>query len=70
MKKTEVDYRCELAVANKCRSWLLLHGFITERESMKIHERLVKFRDRHKIKISEEQIHSVVITYKGDAKGE
>lgn len=59
-----VDYRRELAVAKKCRDWLWSHGFITEQESMKIFDRLEKYKYEHNISISETQLHSVVITYK------
>ena len=53
-----------LAIAFACRRFLYLNGFLSESESDKVHERMMKYQNRMKIRrISEEQIDSVEFVY-------
>lgn len=62
-KKIEQENRKKLAIANACRMYLNLNGFISETENNKIHNRLMKYRDRNEVSISNEQLCSVDFTY-------
>lgn len=61
-------YRQELAAANFCREYLLIHGFLTDTENGKVHKRIVKYQDRNRIGISEAQLMSVELHYDDYAK--
>lgn len=52
------------AIACICRSFLYLNGFITEAENDRIHRKIMKWVDKHKVTLSKEQINSVEFTYK------
>lgn len=69
MKKkfTPKEARQILAQLNASRSTLYLSGMITEAENRKIHDRIMKWRDKHKVMISDAQLDSVEFTYKDKA---
>lgn len=63
-------YREELAIASFCRTYLHIHGFLSDAENDKVHKHLRKYQDRNRIEISEAQLLSVDITYDDNAKDE
>lgn len=63
-------YREELAIATFCRTYLHIHGFLSDTEDGNVHKRLIKHQDRNRIEISEAQLLSVDITYNDNAKDE
>lgn len=65
MKKSRFEYRRELAIAFRCLTWLQDHGFLDGEEFMVPYRKLGKFQDENKITITEKQLLSVSIIYKG-----
>lgn len=53
--------RNKLAIANYCRAFLYIHGFISDAEDDRIHKRIREWQDDNKIEITEEEILSVEI---------
>lgn len=52
-----MENRRKLAILNLCRSFLNVHGFITEVEDERIHNRLLKWQNKNDISISEAQLY-------------
>lgn len=69
-KDKERELRENLAKANFCRTYLHIQGFLSEQENEKVHTRIMKWQDKNKVAISEEQLLSVDISYDDDAKEE
>lgn len=67
-KKTEVERRRALAIANACRTYLNLSGFLSEAENNKIHARIIRYRNRNNVRISGAQLSSVDFIYDDNAK--
>lgn len=65
-----MENRRKLAILNLCRSFLNVHGFITEVEDERIHNRLLKWQNKNDISISEAQLYSVDFIYDDNAKEE
>lgn len=65
-----MENRRKLALLNLCRSFLNVHGFITEVENKRIHNKIMKWQDKNKISISEAQLNSVGFIYDDNAKEE
>lgn len=65
-----MENRRKLAIATFCRSYLKFHGFITLEESERIFSRILKWANKNKISISEEQLDSVDFVYDDNAKAE
>ncbi|XUU34639.1 hypothetical protein ACRHG2_16510 [Bacteroides fragilis] len=63
-----MENRRKLAIANMCRFFLHYHGFITDSENQKVHQRIMKWQDKNKVFISEAQLESVDFTYDDNAK--
>lgn len=63
-----MENRRILAIANLCRGYLALQGFLSSEENEKVHNRIMKFRDKNKVFISEAQLESVDFTYDDNAK--
>lgn len=59
-----------LAIANLCRGYLALQGFLSSAENEKVHNRIMKFRDKNKVIISEAQLESAYFAYDDNAKEE
>jgi hypothetical protein len=60
MSKANKDLKKkELIRANFSRSVLYLGGFVTEKENVKIHERLMKFQEKHKIEVTDKDLASI-----------
>lgn len=68
MKTNTKKQRSIIAIANMCAGFLLMRGFLTDAERQKVHERILKYRDKHSVHISDEQLMSVELTYDDDAK--
>lgn len=69
MKKAkEQEYRRKIAIANYCRGYLHIHGFITDKENENIHKKVLKYRDKHNVIISDAQLCSVEYIYDDNAK--
>lgn len=69
-KDKERKLRENLAKADFCRSFLHIQGFLSDQENEKVHNRIMKWQDKNKVAISEEQLLSVDISYDDDAKEE
>lgn len=69
-KNKEYDLRYKLALMVNARSILYLNNMITESENDRIHQKIIKFAEKNKIKISRAQIDSVHFTYDDNAKDE
>lgn len=67
-KYTPKEARQILAQLNASRSTLYLSGMITEAENGRIHDRIIKWRDKHKVMITDAQLDSVEFTYNDEAK--
>lgn len=63
-------YREELAIAVFCRTYLHIHGFLSNAENHKVHKRLGKYQDRNRVRISAAQLESVELKYDDNAKDE
>ena len=61
----QAGYRAQMAKFNDSRCLLYLSGIITEAENDKIHKRIGRFQDKHKIGITREQLNSVETIYTG-----
>lgn len=62
--------RKKLAIAILCRAYLHIHGFITDSENRRIHNKIMKWQDENKISISEAQLDSADFIYDDNAKEE
>ena len=62
--------RKKLAIANLCRVYLHIHGFITDGENGRIHYKIMKWPDENKVSISEAQLDSADFIYDDNAKEE
>ena len=69
-KDKERKLRENLAKADFCRRFLHIQGFLSAQENEKVHNRIMKWQDKNKVAISEEQLLSVDISYDDDAKEE
>lgn len=65
-----MENRRKLALLNLCRSFLNVHGFITEAENERIRNKIMKWQDKNKISISEAQLYSAYFIYDDNAKEE
>lgn len=65
-----MENRKKLAILELCRSYLHVHGFITDGENERIHNKIVKWQDKKKISISEAQLYSADFIYDDNAKEE
>ena len=68
--KDQSGLRRRLAIITTARSILYLNNMITESENDHIHQKIIKFAEKNKIKISRAQIDSVHFTYDDNAKDE
>lgn len=59
----EEDYRETLAKANLSRSLLYMCGFLTESENEKVHKRLMNFKKKKNIEITEAQLDGAYFVY-------
>jgi hypothetical protein len=62
--------RKKLAIANLCRVYLHIHGFITDSENRRIHNKIMKWQNENKVSISEAQLDSADFIYDDNAKEE
>ena len=60
--------RSQLAKAVLCKDFLHINEFMTDAENDKILNRIMKFQDKNKIEISEEQLYSANLIYNDRAK--
>jgi hypothetical protein len=66
----ESDNRRKLAIANLCRAYLRVHGFLTDADSKKIHLRITHWQDENEVEITEAQLDSADFIYDDNAKEE
>lgn len=62
--------RKKLAIAILCRAYLHIHGFITDSENRRIHNKIMKWQNENKVSISEAQLDSDDFIYDDNAKEE
>lgn len=62
--------RKKLAIANLCRTYLHVQGFLTDVDSEKIYLRIMHWQDKNKVEITEAQLDSADFTYNDNAKDE
>jgi hypothetical protein len=62
--------RKKLAIAILCRAYLHIHGFITDSENRRIHNKIMKWQNENKVSISEAQLDSADFIYDDNAKEE
>lgn len=66
----ESDNRRKLAIANLCRAYLHVHGFLTDVDNNKIHLRIMHWQDENEVEITKAQLYSADFTYDDNAKEE
>lgn len=66
----ESDNRRKLAIANPCRAYLHVHGFLTDVDNNKIHLRIMHWQDENEVEITKAQLYSADFTYDDNAKEE
>lgn len=64
-KEKQQNKRELVATACYCRQFLYFSNLITEAENDKIHARIIKLVNRNKVEITEKQLDSVEVKYKG-----
>lgn len=67
-EEQQKQHRATLAIADACRSVLFLNGFITDKENERVFDKIMKYKNKHRINISANQLQNVFITYK-DTEG-
>lgn len=65
-----MENRRKLAIANLCRGFLHIQGFLTDSENKKIYQRILNWQDENEVEITEEQLLSADFTYDDNAKEE
>lgn len=65
-----MENRRKLAIANLCRGFLHVHGFLADTENEKVHNRILDWQDENEVEITEEQMDSVDFTYDDNAANE
>lgn len=65
-----MNYRKKLAIADLCRAFLHIQGFLTDSENEKIHKRILDWQDKNEVEITEAQLYSAGFTYDDNAKEE
>lgn len=63
-----MENRRKLAIADLCRGFLHVQGFMTYSENKKVHQRILNWQDEHEVEITEEQVLSADFTYDDNAK--
>lgn len=68
--KIKVIWKTEkkLAIANLCRAYLHLNGFLSDSENDKVFNKIRKWQDKNKVKITNAQLDSTDFIYNDDAK--
>lgn len=67
-EEKQTAYRETLAKANLSRTLLYMCGFLTESENEKVHKRIMAFKSKKKLEISEAQLESADFVYDDNAK--
>lgn len=67
---TDKERRENLAKADFCRTFLHIHGFLTDKENENVFQRMKKWQNKYKVELTEPQIFSVDMTYNDNAKDE
>lgn len=67
---TKKEKRENLAKSDFCRSFLYVQGFLSDSENEKVHQRIRKWQDKHKVGVTMRQLLSVEITYDDNVKGD
>lgn len=57
------EFRQKLAILLACKRFLSVAGMITESEGRLIINRIMKFQDKYKIEITQQQLDSVHLKY-------
>lgn len=65
-----MENRRKLAIADLCRGFLHVQGFLTDSENKKVHQRILNLQDEYEVEITEEQLLSADFTYDDNAKEE
>lgn len=67
---TKKGKRENLAKSDFCRAFLHVQGFLSDADNEKVHQRIRKWQDKHKVSLTMTQLLSVDMTYDDNAKGE
>ncbi len=65
-----MENRRKLAIADLCRAFLNIQGFLTDAKNEKVHQRILNWQDKNKVEITEAQLLSADFTYDDNAKEE
>lgn len=65
-----MENRRKLAIADLCRAFLNIQGFLTDAENEKVHQRILNWQDKNKVEITKAQLLSADFTYNDNAKEE
>lgn len=63
-----MENRKKLATANLCRAYLHLNRFLSDSENDKVFNKIRKWQDKNKVKITNAQLDSTDFIYNDDAK--
>lgn len=61
--KEKQGERETIAIANYCRTFLYMNGFLTQSQMESVHNKIIKYRDKKKVLIKPEQVMSVYVMY-------
>jgi hypothetical protein len=57
------EHRQKLAILLACKTFLKVSGMMTDAEGISIINRIMRYQDRHKIEITQQQLDSVHFKY-------
>ena len=66
----EVENRKKLAISDLCRLYLFVEGFLTETEALRLHRKILKWRDKNEVKLTRAQLDSANFVYNDNAEEE
>lgn len=66
----EIENRKKLAILDLCRSYLFVEGFLTETEALRLHQKILKWKDKNEVKLTRAQLDSANFVYNDNAKEE
>lgn len=65
-----MENRRKLAIADLCRGFLHVQGFLTDSENEKVYQRIMKWQDKNEVGITDAQLLSADFIYDDNAKEE
>jgi hypothetical protein len=69
-KENNMENRRKLAIADLCRGFLHVQGFLTDSENEKVYQRIMKWQDKNEVGITDAQLLSADFIYDDNAKEE